>query len=385
MSIQAFLDFGKSLQRNGKTFCEKASCNFLRKELPVRLANIIKEIHLLPESLICQPSTQIVQGWYEKSFAELITYEQADLTNDAIVSRFTQDLIKIRNRHNLVVETMAQGVVELSRGSEDKRIMVDSVTRDSIQYFLDRFYMMRISIRMLINQHTILFGGELPFSAGHVGTIDPECDIQLVVEDAFASARSLCENFYEQSPELKMTCINTVNREEPLKIVYVPSHLFHISFELFKNAMRATCEKGGASLSLPPIEVVIVKTTEDVAIKMSDQGGGIPQRNMPQLFEYMFSTAPSPVDAGTSVNVVPMAGYGYGLPLSRLYARYFHGDLQVYSIHGFGTDAVIYLKTLSESASEFLPVFNKSVMKQYSSTRTHGWSSSKFSHLVEWG
>ena len=59
------------------------------------------------------------------------------------------------------------------------------------------------------------------------------------------------------------------------------------------------------------------------------------------------------------------AGYGYGLPLSRLYARYFHGDLKVNSIEGYGTDAIIYLKTHASDASELLPIFNKTSTKQY--------------------
>lgn len=61
------------------------------------------------------------------------------------------DLDLIRNRHNDVVQTMAQGVIEMK---ENEGGQVDAPTESSIQYFLDRLYMSRISIRMLINQHS---------------------------------------------------------------------------------------------------------------------------------------------------------------------------------------------------------------------------------------
>lgn len=57
--------------------------------------------------------------------------------------------MKIRNRHKDIVETMAQGVLELKESHD-----VDVQTENNIQYFLDRFLMSRISIRMLINQHS---------------------------------------------------------------------------------------------------------------------------------------------------------------------------------------------------------------------------------------
>jgi len=46
---------------------------------------------------------------------------------------------------------MAQGVIEMK---ENEGGQVDAPTESSIQYFLDRLYMSRISIRMLINQHS---------------------------------------------------------------------------------------------------------------------------------------------------------------------------------------------------------------------------------------
>lgn len=94
----------------------------------------------------------------------------------------------------------------------------------------------------------------------------------------------------------------------------------------------------------------------------------------------MYSTAPKP--SVTGENQAPLAGYGYGLPLSRLYARYLQGDLVIFSYEGYGTDATVYLKVLSNEANELLPVFNKTSSKHYRAfLGAHDWSSSSGSTI----
>merc|ERR1712228_1072295 len=139
--------------------------------------------------------------------------------------------------------------------------------------------------------------------------------------------------------------------------------------------MRATVEKHNRAYELPPIEVLVAKG-DHVSIKVSDQGGGIPRHITDKLFQYLFSTAPRPSMNPTKA---PLAGYGYGLPLSRLYARYFHGDLILNSYDGYGTDSVVYLKSMMHEATELLPIFNKTSTRQYqSAVPTADWTDPTF-------
>ena len=52
--------------------------------------------------------------------------------------------------------------------------------------------------------------------------------------------------------------------------------------------------------------------------------------------------------AGKNKEYAPLAGLGYGLPISRAYARYFGGDLTLMSMEGFGTDAFVYRSRLGD-------------------------------------
>ncbi|XP_064881943.1 pyruvate dehydrogenase (acetyl-transferring) kinase isozyme 2, mitochondrial-like [Oncorhynchus nerka] len=142
LSIKQFLDIG-----SGENACERTSLTFLRQELPVRLANITKKIKLLPDHLLETPSVRLVQSWYMQSLQDLMEFKEKDADDERSSHSFTDAVIKIRNRHNDVIPTMAQGAVEYEEtygpgGSKN------------VQYFLDRFYMSRISIRMLLNQHS---------------------------------------------------------------------------------------------------------------------------------------------------------------------------------------------------------------------------------------
>ena len=119
----------------------------LTVKFQVRLANIMKEINLLPKELLGMPSCRLVQDWYQQSFRDFMAYENKP-AESPIMSTFTETISNVLKRHNNVVETMAEGLMEMRQTHG-----VDVANQRHIQYFLDRFYLNRISIRMLMNQH----------------------------------------------------------------------------------------------------------------------------------------------------------------------------------------------------------------------------------------
>ncbi|KAJ3756702.1 mitochondrial branched-chain alpha-ketoacid dehydrogenase kinase-domain-containing protein [Lentinula raphanica] len=259
--------------------------------------------------------------------------------------RFTKMLELIKTRHDPTVTTVAQGVLEWKRSQRARHIGLD------MQQWLDRFYLSRIGIRFLIGQHIALNTQES--HQDYVGIICTNANVHDIIEEAIENARFVCEEHYAlfSSPPVQLIC------PKNLTFPYVPGHLSHIIFELLKNSLRAVVERHGVGNegNFPPIKVIVVEGKEDITIKISDEGGGIPRSAMGLIWTYMYTTMKLGPGEGLDEGFrdsdfkAPMAGFGYGLPLSRLYARYFGGDLRLISMDGFGTDVYIHLNRLSSS------------------------------------
>ncbi|KAG8164412.1 hypothetical protein KVR01_006330 [Diaporthe batatas] len=389
---------------------------FLSEELPIRLAHRVQELETLPDGLSEMPSVKKVHDWYAQSFEEITDLPRPKLPTDvrerlmrpskslgkgqmlpeatpnpsieegqytsmpqangngreswakkyqaarryfAMVDdsgdwppdlqlynqRFAQTLHKIKRRHDGVVTTMAQGILEYKR--KRQRMQIDG----TIQSFLDRFYMSRIGIRMLIGQHIALTDQSHYTDPNYVGIICTKTNVQDLAQEAIENARFVCEDHYGlfEAPKIQLVCNPNLN------FMYVPGHLSHMLFETLKNSLRAVVETHGQDKQeFPVTKVIVAEGKEDITIKISDEGGGIPRSAIPLVWTYMYTTVdrtPSlDPDFDKSDFKAPMAGFGYGLPISRLYARYFGGDLKLISMEGYGTDVYLHLNRLSSSS-----------------------------------
>lgn len=307
-------------------------------------------------------------------------------------SLLTEALKKIKKRHDPVVTTVAKGVLEWKESSysngkgpieespnieelidtganissESNQLVQNnhnsnsqtassgtniSIRNREVQAFLDRFYMSRIGIRMLIGQHIAL--NEEPIREDYVGIICTKVPIREMAQVAADNARFICEEWYGlyEAPRVDIVC------PPDLSFMYVPGHLNHMLFETIKNSLRAVVETHGVNTdpdNFPPVKIIVARGNEDITIKISDEGGGIPRSEIPHIWTYMYTTVPSTplldLDFNNSDFKAPMAGFGYGLPISRAYARYFGGDLKIISMEGYGTDAYLHLNRLSSSS-----------------------------------
>jgi len=353
MSISELIEKGKD---NNHT--EYSSYKHLLFEVLVRLSHLISEMREFPQELQEQPEYQAVVADYLLTYRQVLDFEDKEPNQEALAQGV--ELLKVtKERHSNVIPSMAAACMAMKKKySLDIENGVETSLTKAVQYCLDRLYTSRISLNMLTNQHLMVYGHMATKLPGQVGIIHPQTDVGDVVQHAYLKAKEICEKCYLQAPEVEVKIHNVKSPGEKVMVTHIPAHIYHMTLEVLKNAMQATVEHHWERLDkgLPTIKVLVCQSDRDITIKVSDIGGGVDRATADKMFKYLFTKPPRPSITGESV---PLSGYGYGLPLSRLYARYFQGDIKAASYEGHGTDIYIYFQALSEKCVEKLPIWSQ--------------------------
>ncbi|KAJ5099656.1 hypothetical protein N7532_006657 [Penicillium argentinense] len=361
----------------GRTLTEPrliSSANYVRTELPTRLAHRLRDIQQLPYVIVSNPHLSLVYELYYKAFERFRVVPEIRSLDDN--DRFCDVLRETLKEHLVIIPNLAMGVLECQ----------ELMPPDDMDRFMNTLLRARISRRVIAEQHLALtdtFNSPWHFPDSHertdmnadfVGEVFLKCKAKEVVERCGRVAQELMRQTSQstQIPEIK------VQGHLEATFPYILSHLEYIIGELLRNSVQAVIEKyQDASQPPPPIEVLICETPQHVIMRISDQGGGIPREILPYLWS--FSKGPRtqtrlenlgkvPAMAATmqelkvserkhgegwhegSLDTLtsrhPNLRLGMGLPMSRVYAEYWAGSLELHSLEGYGVDAFLQISKL---------------------------------------
>lgn len=110
----------------------------------------------------------------------------------------------------------------------------------------------------------------------------------------------------------------------------------------------------------PPIQVTVSANDSDVYFRVSDRGGGMSKERYDRLWSYqsraqtgdfddfkLLQKVPANIDGRASqASQMGHRHLGIGLTMSRIYAEYWNGELQVMTMDGHGTDAYVRIPRL---------------------------------------
>jgi len=328
------------------------------------------------------PELVALRTMHAKSFREL---RLADPEVDA--AAYAQVIGKIRQRHKRTGHLFAGALQKIDFAIHSATSM-SSVNPDlfssssvvgidgpasappldsrRLEEWCESFLSSRVSTEMQMSHYEACLGasqsGDAP--ATKIGILDAHCDPFDICQQAIARV--------QDGPH--PCVIEAENLCGDLHVCQAPRYLFFIMMELLHNSARATCVAAGPEeqqLKARPIKVTVCANDVQVVIRVSDRGGGMPQIAAEHMWSYAFragrkatqpfedvetddedenrasskATAralPWGVFAGEFAKS-PLSGPGMGLPLSRLYARYLGGTLEVINMPGVGVDAYLFL------------------------------------------
>lgn len=170
------------------------------------------------------PSVKGVKELYTQSFLMLTEFDQKIQTEQQ-EHDFAMLVEGIYERHSKVLVQMARGAFEFRKAIQSGEIRLPGTRQDGLLHFeqmedthqfLDRFYLCRIGIRVLIGQYLAL---RQPPVENYVGVICSKTSPYEVVSRAIDDASFMCTRKYGDAPDV------IISGQLDLTFPYVPTHL----------------------------------------------------------------------------------------------------------------------------------------------------------------
>ncbi|KAJ1820371.1 [Pyruvate dehydrogenase (acetyl-transferring)] kinase 2, mitochondrial [Coemansia sp. RSA 2599] len=380
ITLRQLVLFGRQLTEDKLV----ASANYVRSELPVRLAHRISDFQFLPYIAGTNPHLKMVYDLYWRAFDEFRKFAPVKTLDDN--RRFCDNVKRNLLEHSQVIPQLGMGVSECA----------DLVAPDEIDRFMNQMLISRISRRTLAEQHIALseqFDQDLRahlglsaaegfaqmasaprgFATQRIGIVQADCRVAQIVNDCALHASGLYEEAHHLPPGTAPQVV--VEGHTDATFMCIPAHFSYIIHELLKNAMSHVMARYAARLDsdasalagskavfgseplFPPIRVTICSSHNDIVVRVSDQGGGINPEILPYIWSFTHPLKAKRLHNFHAVNrmearvdesdsVSPLMSFGFGLPMSNVYAKYWGGSVSVHSLPGYGVDAYVQLPRL---------------------------------------
>ena len=285
---------------------------FIKEELSIRLSHRINQLLNLSYGLPLSEPIKNVINLYDNSL-NIIEDFKLDRNN---FKEFSNELISIKDRHSKIEFDISNGIRDIK--SNFPSFVLDN---DYLNNELDKFFISRIGIRTLILQNYEI--------TNHHKSIFTNCKIKNIISDCISDIDILSERNFGDKPNIKVNC------NENLEINYLASHIYYIISEVLKNAVISHNKIN--ILDEATINIDILDSNKELIIKISDEGDSFESNNLEKVFTYSYSTEK------IHNQEYIIGGFGFGLPLARIYSKYLGGNLLVNPKLNHGTEVFIYL------------------------------------------
>lgn len=305
------------------------NAQFMHRELIARRAGILKQLRAMPQLLREHPRVADLTSTYTLRLAQMM---------DTPLPRTTaEEAVFERNLRETAPRQEGESRRAFGAALGDPRVFdgLDCDEQREIDVHVDAFFNARVGLRFLVEHY---LATSTPVD-GWSGIIESACDPLALCGTCADEAKQKALAVFGVAPEVH------VYGEPGKSFTFVPEHIRFVAGELIKNACKATIKRhrDGAK-PLPPVRVVVAWGDSNVTIKVADEGGGIARSRLSDVWSYKGSSF-------TGDNAKPRSSR-LGLPLSRLYAKYFGGTLHLTPMEGFGTDCYATFNRLMHNNNE---------------------------------